>query len=226
MSEDLPAGSSATLHDIARWTATWLFRPGIKLKVHGAARVPRSGPVVMVANHSAMVDGPILFGAMPRRAVFLIKQEMFTGPLGWFLLRIGQLAVRRGEPDRTPLLAAVRVLRGGGLVGVFPEGTRGPGDVQTAQNGAAWLARSADALVLPVACRGTYRAPGSGRRWRPRVDVLIGAPFTVSTERGRTGLTIATAQVRDALVAVVADLDRLRAGTGRMPAANVNEEQQ
>jgi 1-acyl-sn-glycerol-3-phosphate acyltransferase len=158
--------------------------------------------------------------------VFLIKQEMFAGPAGWLLKRVGQLAVRRGEPDRTPLLAAVRVLRGGGLVGVFPEGTRGSGDVQTAQNGAAWLARSADALVLPVVCRGTYRASGARRRWRPRVDVMFGEPFAVSAERGRSGLNIATGQVRDALVATLADLDRLRAGDTAAVGRNANEEQQ
>ena len=62
-------------------------------------------------------------------SVFLIKQEMFRGVLGRLLHGIGQIPVRRGEPDRTPLLAAVRVLRAGGLVGVFPEGTRGAGDV-------------------------------------------------------------------------------------------------
>jgi 1-acyl-sn-glycerol-3-phosphate acyltransferase len=67
---------------------------------------------VVVANHSAMVDGPLLYGLLGRRSSFLIKQEMFRGPLGWILPRIGQLAVRRGEVDRAPLLTAVRLLRG------------------------------------------------------------------------------------------------------------------
>ena len=114
--------------------------------------------MVLVANHSAFVDGPLLFGLVGRRAVFLIKQEMFRGPLAWLLRRIGQLAVRRGEPDPAPLRAAVGVLRGGGMVGVFPEGTRGAGDVAAAQHGAAWLARAAGAVVLPVVVPGDPRA--------------------------------------------------------------------
>ncbi|MBA8824290.1 1-acyl-sn-glycerol-3-phosphate acyltransferase [Saccharopolyspora lacisalsi] len=162
-----------------------------------------------MANHSSMIDGPLLFGMLPRRAVFLVKYEMFRGPLGWFLRKIGQLPVRRGEPDRTPLLAAVRVLRAGGLVGVFPEGTRGDGAVSNAQHGAAWLARSSGARLVPVACRGTRRPDGRGRRLLPKVDVLFGEPVTLPVAKGRTGLAAATEQVRGELVEVLDELDRL-----------------
>jgi len=207
---DLPVGSSPAFHDLARWVGSWLFRPVYRLQWHGERQVPAQGPVVLVANHSAFVDGPMLFGMLGRRAVFLVKQEMFRGAAGWALPRIGQLPVRRGEPDRAPLLAAQRVLRGGGLVAVFPEGTRGVGDATEARNGAAWSARSTGALVVPVVCRGTRRPAGSARRFRPRVDILVGEPFAVSTERGRAGLAAATEQVRVALAALVGELDGLR----------------
>jgi 1-acyl-sn-glycerol-3-phosphate acyltransferase len=183
-----------------------------RLHWHGARRVPPAGPVVLVANHSAFVDGPLLFGTAGRRAVFLVKQEMFSGPLKWALPRIGQLAVHRGRPDRAPLLAAQGVLRGGGMVAVFPEGTRGVGDAAQARNGAAWLARSTGALVAPVVIRGTRRPDGLGRRLRPRVDILVGEPFTVDGERGRAGLAAATEQIRAALAALVDELDGLRGG--------------
>lgn len=210
---ELPAGSWPVLHDIARWVGTWVFRPTYRLYLINVEKVPAKGPVVLVANHSALVDGPLLFGLVRRRAVFLVKQEMFRGALGWFLTRIGQLSIRRGEPDRAPLLAAQRVLRAGGLVAVFPEGTRGVGDATSAQGGAAWLARSTGAVVLPVVCRGTRRPEGSGRRLRPRVDILVGEPFEVTTERGRAGQAAATEQVRTALADLVAQLDGLRGGT-------------
>jgi 1-acyl-sn-glycerol-3-phosphate acyltransferase len=210
---DLPEGSWPPLHDLARWIGRWLFHPFFRLRRHGKARVPVDGPVVLVANHSSLVDGPLIFGTVGRRVVFLVKRELFAGPLGWWLPRIGQLAVRRGEPDRAPLLAAQRVLRGGGVVAIFPEGTRGAGDAAQARNGAAWLARSTGASVLPVACRGTYRPAGTRRRFRPRVDVLVGEPFTVSDERGRAGLAIATEEIRVALYGLVAELDGLRGGT-------------
>ncbi|MHA6794205.1 lysophospholipid acyltransferase family protein [Pseudonocardia bannensis] len=210
---DLPPGASQRLHDLARWVGTWCFRPVYRVRVHHLDRVPPTGPVVLVANHSALVDGPLLYGLLGRRAVFLVKQEMFTGPLAWALPRIGQLAVRRGEPDRRPLMAALGVLRGGGLVGVFPEGTRGSGDVAAAQHGAAWLARASGAVVLPVVCRGTRRPDGVRRRFRPRVDVLVGEPLPAPAGKGRAELTAATETIRAALAGLVVELDDVRSRT-------------
>jgi 1-acyl-sn-glycerol-3-phosphate acyltransferase len=169
--------------------------------------------VVLVSNHSAMLDGPLLFGLSRRRSVFLVKQEMFVGLLGWALRRIGQLAVLRGAPDRRPLTAAVAVLRAGGLVGVFPEGTRGTGEVAAAQHGAAWLARTTGATVVPVVCRGTRRPDGTRRRFRPRVDVLVGEPLSIPGGGGRSGLTAATETVRAALAGMVRELDDVRSRT-------------
>lgn len=186
-----------------------------RVRIHHRERIPKTGPIVLVANHSSLVDGPLLFGMLRRHAVFLIKHELFRGPLGWFLRRIGQIPVRRGEPDREPLLAAMRVLRAGGLVAVFPEGTRGEhGEMASAQHGAAWLARSTGARVLPVACRGTRRPEGSGRRLLPRVHVLFGEPVRLPEAKGRAGLVAATEHLRGQLVELLGELDRLEAGTG------------
>jgi 1-acyl-sn-glycerol-3-phosphate acyltransferase len=209
---DLPPGASPVLHDLARWIGTWLFVPVFRVRVHHAERIPPTGPVVLVANHSALVDGPLLFGLIGRRAVFLVKREMFRGVVGWALPRIGQLGVRRGEPDRRPLMAAVGVLRGGGLVGVFPEGTRGEGDMAAARHGAAWLARAAGARVLPVVVRGTRRN-GGRRRFRPRVDVMVGEPLDIPPGGGRAALAAATETVRAALAGMVRELDEVRSRT-------------
>lgn len=208
MSEELPEGASAGLHRVARWISRWPLRLPFRVTVRGREHIPRSGPVVLVANHSSLLDGPLLLGMVPRPVVFLIKQEMFSGALGWFLTRIGQIGVRRGEPDRTPLLNAVRVLKGGGVVGVFPEGTRGSGEIDNAQHGAAWLARASGAQILPVACRGTRRPEGSGRRLLPRIDVLFGEPISPAGGKGRAGLVAATETVRNELVELIAELDR------------------
>ncbi|GAB3301135.1 lysophospholipid acyltransferase family protein [Parasphingorhabdus pacifica] len=205
----LPAGSSLRWHRFGQWISRRLVRMPYRVRIHHAERVPASGAVVLVANHSSLLEGPLLLGMVPRTASFLVKDELFRGPLGWFLRRIGQIPVRRGEPDRAPLLTSVRVLREGGLVGVFPEGTRGDGTVASAQNGAAWLARSSGARVLPVVCRGAKRPEGRGRRLLPRVDVLFGEPVTLPEAKGRAGLAAATEQVRAELVELIAELDRL-----------------
>ncbi|PXY19287.1 lysophospholipid acyltransferase family protein [Prauserella muralis] len=209
----LPSGATPWLHDVARGIARHLYRPAYRVRVTGTARVPRTGPVVLVANHSTMIEPQLLFGMLPRRSVFLVKEEMFAGPAGWGLRRIGQIPVRRGAPDRTPLLTARDVLSRGGMVGVFPEGTRGSGDVREAHQGAAWLVRASGAVVLPVAVRGTLRPPGSGRRFRPPVDLLVGEPFAVAVGPGRAGLTEATETIRGTLAALVRELDSQRKET-------------
>lgn len=222
MNTDLPEGSWRWLHNFARWLGTFIFVPFYRVRAHGLENVPRTGPVLMIANHSTMVDGPVLFAVLPRSPVFLIKREMFKGPMGFLLPRIGQIAISRGEPDRAPLMTAVRVVKAGGMVGVFPEGTRGAGDVDAAHNGAAWLARTAGAVVLPVACRGTLRPTDvTKRRFRPRVDVLVGKPFELPADKGRAALTAATERVRVELADLVAELDRRRAG--RPPASTSKE---
>jgi 1-acyl-sn-glycerol-3-phosphate acyltransferase len=212
-SPDLPSGAWPWLHDRARWLGSWMFRPFYRVHVHHRERIPARGPVVVIANHSAFVDGPLLFGLLGRRAVFWVKQEMFTGVAGWGLRRIGQLPVRRGSADRRPLTAAIDVLRGDGLVGVFPEGTRGRGDVAAAQHGAAWLARTSGARVVPVVFRGTRGSEGSGRRWRPRVDIVVGEPLTIPAGGGRAGLAAATETLRAELASMVRELDDLRSNT-------------
>jgi 1-acyl-sn-glycerol-3-phosphate acyltransferase len=206
-----PEGTVPWLFDLGRWIGRVPYAWQFRLRVRGRDRVPLSGGVVVVANHSSMADGPILFGVLPRRVTFLIKQEMFQGVVGTLLRKIGQIPVKRGEADRTALTSALSVLKAGGVVGIFPEGTRGEGDVSNAQNGAAWLAKTSGAMVLPVACRGTYQAKG----WRPRVDVLIGEPFHLPEGKGRAALGVATEQVRDRLATLVAELDELRVSEGR-----------
>ncbi len=214
---EVPEGTWLWLQGFTRWIGTWCFFVGYRLRIWRRERIPASGPVVVVANHSSMVDGPLLYGLLGRRATFLIKQEVFRGPLGWLLRRIGQLAVHRGEADRASLLTAVRLLRRGGMVVVFPEGTRGEGDVADAQRGAVWLARTAGATMLPVAIRGTRRPAGRNRRFRPRVDVLVGEPFAVPPGKGRAALVTATGEMRNRLAALVTELDGIR-GLGRSAA--------
>ncbi|HEX3790225.1 MAG TPA: lysophospholipid acyltransferase family protein [Pseudonocardiaceae bacterium] len=208
-SDQLPADTWRWLHAFARFLGSWIFVPPFRLQVHGRERIPRTGPTLLVVNHSSMLDGPIVFGLVRRPVVFLVKQEMFRGVLGVILARIGQLALRRNSAHREPLLAAIRILKAGGMVGVFPEGARGTGDVAEAENGAAWLARAANAVVLPVACRGTRKVAGV-RQFRRKIDVLIGKPIKLSSQRGRAGLQVATEQLRVALADLVHELDLLR----------------
>lgn len=202
----LPAGSVPWLHDFARWLGRWILTPFYRVQVRHRSRVPATGPVVLVANHSSFIEPQLLFGLVRRRAVFLVKSELSRGIAGHAFRWIGQIMVRRGVADREPLMAAVSVLRAGGLIGIFPEGTRGAGDVSHAEQGAAWLVRMTGAVVLPIATRGTHQRRG----FRPKLDILVGEPFELSVHRGRTGLAAATEEIRKHLADLVRELDELR----------------
>ncbi|WIX75315.1 lysophospholipid acyltransferase family protein [Amycolatopsis carbonis] len=207
----LPEGAIGLLHDAGRVFGRYHLRSVFRIRVHGRDRMPDAGPVVVIANHSSMIEPQLIFGMLPRRSAFLVKAEMFKGAAGWFLRAIGQIPVKRGEIDRTPLMTAVGVLKAGGVVGIFPEGTRGAGDVGVAEKGAAWLVRASGATVLPVATRGTLRPADGKRRWRPRVDILVGEPFTPKVGPGRSGLEEGTEELRLQLAGLVKTLDDWRA---------------
>jgi 1-acyl-sn-glycerol-3-phosphate acyltransferase len=181
-----------------------------RMKLVGTARIPPTGPVLFVINHSAALDGPVLFGVLPRRVSFLVKAEMFTGPLGWLLTAVGQYGLHREIPDRAPLLNALAQLKAGGTIGIFPEGTRGHGAVDSVFNGAGWLACRSGASIVPVAMRGTLRPVGGSRRFRPRVDVLIGESFTVPAGAGRKAVAAATELIHEKLKTLVDELDQRR----------------
>ena len=184
---------------------------GYRMNVSGADRTPPTGPLVVVANHTAFIDGPLLFGLIPRRVSFLVKAEVVVGPLGWLLRAVGQYAITRTAPERGVLMSALDQLRAGGVIGIFPEGQRTAGDVATVFNGAGWLAVRAGATVLPVAMRGTAK-PGRWKRFRPRVRVRIGEPFDIPAGSGKTAIDAATARIQRVLAAQVAALDAEIAG--------------
>ncbi len=158
-------------------------------RTSGAA-IPRSGPLVLAINHVNIIDGPIVYSCFPRHVHFLVKIEMYRGVFGWVLRQIGQIPIDRGGPDRAAMAAAVQGLREGRVVGVFPEGARGRGDVTAVRTGIAWLALQTGAPVLPVAVLGTRRSgqeAGSLPRLRRRIRVVYGESFTVERPAGVTG---------------------------------------
>lgn len=179
-----------------------LWRP----RVLGAWRVPASGPVILAVNHSHVVDGPMLIGTSPRPVHFLVKQEAFTGPLGPFLRGIGQIPVERAGTDRGAVLGALRVLERGGVLGIFPEGTRGAGDFASLRSGLAYFAVRSGAPVVPVAVLGSKDRPGRLVRALPavrsRIDVVFGDPFEAgdgSGRRTRAALDEATVRIQQRL---------------------------
>ena len=169
--------------------------------------VPESGPVLLAVNHTALVDGPMLYALLPRPVAFLVKAEVFRGPLGALLRHTGQIPVRRGTVETAPLRAALDVLRAGGIVGVFPEGTRGAGDVRQLRHGIAYLAMRSGAPMVPVACHGTLARRGRAflRPRRPPIVVAFGEPLRLPAgPAARRTVAAAAGEIHRALAAHVA----------------------
>jgi 1-acyl-sn-glycerol-3-phosphate acyltransferase len=180
------------------------------VEIRHADRVPASGPVVLAANHIGFLDGPLMAIVGPRPVHAMTKDELFTGPLGAFLTGAGQIPVNRDEPDPTALKVALRVLRDGGIAGMFPESTRGAGDMAQAAGGAAYLAMVTGAPVVPVAFLGT-RLPGTGSTFPPagsRIVLSYGEPIDVAARpwpRLRPDVRSLTETIRAAIIATTRD---------------------
>jgi 1-acyl-sn-glycerol-3-phosphate acyltransferase len=165
-----------------RPASRWLIRRRYDVREHGTALVPPQGPVVVAANHTGVIDGPLLATFGPRPVHALTKQEMFQGPLGPFLHAAGQIELDRDTTDLGAIRLCLHVLEHGGAVGIFPEGNRGAGDLVRFHNGAAYLALVTGAPVVPLVMYGT-RPVGGGKDALPDrggvVDLVYGAPFRV-----------------------------------------------
>jgi 1-acyl-sn-glycerol-3-phosphate acyltransferase len=193
----------------SRWVGRFLGRVVWDTRVIGADRVPTTGPVILAANHTGVVDGPLVHGVAPRPTHVLVKEEMFSGPLGLVLRAAGQIPVDR-DGGRAALAAALTVLRRGDAVGIFPEGNRGRGDASNARAGVAWLAVTSGAPVVPVAVLGTrYTGEPVGHVPGPRRRLVVefGEPVTLDRAPGTSGraaVTHANEQLRVALADHVA----------------------
>lgn len=178
-------------------------------RVVGSANVPRRGPVVLAANHTGYLDGAVVLAMAPRPSHFLVLAANFAGFVGHLLRWSGQIPLAQGRGDRRALGQALEVLGRGGVVGIFPEGGRGRGDLASAGKGVAWLALQSGAAVVPTACLGTRRTGELASWWPPfrsRLVVDLGPPVVLDLPEGLPGrvrLELATEQIREALVAHV-----------------------
>ena len=192
---------------VARRAVALLLRVVFRLRVIGVEHVPRTGPVLIAGNHTGFLDGPIVFMMMPRPSSLLVKSELYSGPWARVLAFARQIPVVRGTPDRTALRRSLDVLAGGGVLGVFPEGTRGEGRLESVQHGIGYLALRAGCPVVPVVCLGTAAALPKGKvlpRFRAPIDVVFGPAFTIDVPgdpRTRSTIAAAAEQVRQHLLA-------------------------
>ncbi|MGB3602930.1 lysophospholipid acyltransferase family protein [Gordonia sp. (in: high G+C Gram-positive bacteria)] len=185
----------------------WLFKyilmgPLLRLmgrpRIEGLENLPKSGPALLASNHLAVVDSFYLPLMAPRRIYFLAKSEYFTGTgikggfQRWFFTAAGQIPIDRsgGSAAAGALLAGKRVLEDGGLLCLYPEGTRSPdGNLYKGKTGLARMALETGVPVLPIAMVGTDRInpPGTVLPRPTRITVKIGKPLDFSRYEGMAG---------------------------------------
>lgn len=159
---------------------SWFLRLWARWEIRGAENVPRDGALLVVANHMNLVDVPLLAVSLGRKAAFMAKEELFRYKLqSYFWYGAGSFPVRRGRTDLKAMRRAQRVLATGGVLVIFPEGTRsGNGKLQPGLPGSALVALHSGAPILPVGISGTERIRGlASLLRRPRVTVNMGRPF-------------------------------------------------
>ena len=153
-------------------------------RVDGREHEPAAGPVVVVSNHLSDLDPLVVGAALRRRVAFMAKHELFEVPgVRWWVTKCGAFPVRRGTADRQALRTALGILQAGGVLVMFPEGTRGRDrTLREPEPGAALLARRTGAALLPVAVLGTdVVLPRDAHRLRRgRITVRIGPPLYIA----------------------------------------------
>lgn len=208
---------SARLLRWGRPAAAALLRGYWRLELAGVEHVPRRGPVILAANHIGFMDGPLLAIMSPRPVHVMTKSEMFEGRAAGFMHAVGQLPVEREVTDVGAVRSALRVLRDGGVVGVFPESTRGAGTLETMRGGAAYLAMVTGAPIVPVAFLGTRSAGGSSGSIPPRgarIAITYGPALTVAA-RPWPRRTVEVAEVTELVRSAIRDtMGRAQQRTG------------
>ncbi len=130
-----------------------------RARISGREHIPASGAAIIAPNHKSFLDAFFVAIATRRRVRFMVKSELFRGPLGWLFLRLGAFPVRRGAADADALETATSILEQGGLLVVFPEGTRieDAHALGSPHHGAGRLALQTGAPIVPAAIAGTQR---------------------------------------------------------------------
>lgn len=174
-------GVSKPLYTVVRGVAVPFMRLCWGLRIEGAEHVPVEGAAIITPNHKSFFDSFFLAAATKRHLRFMGKSELFEGRKGKLLIGLGAFPVRRGSSDTEALETARVILAQGGLLSLFPEGTRirDPDELGTPKRGAVRLALESGAPLIPAAITGTEKL-FAGPLPRPRtVRVAFGAKVPV-----------------------------------------------
>ena len=162
-----------------------LFRAAFAIysrwKVYNPERVPAEGGVILASNHASILDPPLVSSGATRMVINFGRNSLFTLPgVGAVLRSWKAVPVDRERGGGAGLKAILDRLLDGGVILVFPEGTRtADGKLQPAKSGIGLMVIKSNAPVVPVRVFGTFEALGREKLIpRPhRLAVKYGIPL-------------------------------------------------
>jgi 1-acyl-sn-glycerol-3-phosphate acyltransferase len=176
--------SPTPMYWVIRWILNLLILVLVRnhLHVEGRENVPREGGLLVISNHIASADPPILGAKFPRPVHFMAKIEWFKNPVAAFLARqFLCFPVVRHTADRSALRYTLQLLEVGQAVCIYPEGTRAEdARIHPVEAGVGFVARRSGVPIQPVAMWGTENVlPAKGTHWPRAADchMRIGEPF-------------------------------------------------
>jgi 1-acyl-sn-glycerol-3-phosphate acyltransferase len=188
---DIPYGR---YQHLAKKLISPVFRLCWKVEVTGLENVPTTGPAVLCPNHLAAIDSFMLPAVLNRRVIYVGKAEYLDDwKTRWLFPALGMIPIDRrgGDHAAGALDAASSVLEGGGLFGIYPEGTRSrTGKLYKGHTGAARLAVETGAPIIPVGLIGTddiQPVDVAVPRLFRQAEVRIGCPISVERYLQRIG---------------------------------------
>ncbi|MDK2835372.1 MAG: 1-acyl-sn-glycerol-3-phosphate acyltransferase [Thermosediminibacterales bacterium] len=147
------------LYNLGKFIFTLIFTFFFKWQIEGIENIPKKGPLIICANHISWWDPPLVGCSITRKVHFMAKAELFKYSIfKYILLKVGAFPVQRGKADMSAIKNALRILKKGSVLGLFPEGTRSKsGKLQKPEPGVALIALKSRSYVLPVAIKSNYK---------------------------------------------------------------------
>lgn len=164
-----------------------LLKSFFKFQIFGAENLPSTGGVLLMTNHASYMD-PIFIGAAVNRSLHYMARSTLFKPkiVEKLLLSMNAFPIHLGVPDRGAIKRALEILENGGVLNIFPEGTRTiDGSLGQSQPGVGLIAHRTNASIIPVYLSGTREVlPRNAKSPRlAKVTIAFGKPIEMKQYR-------------------------------------------
>lgn len=174
-------------YHLVAFTVKLILRVNGGLDIKGKNNIPMEGGVIIASNHISYLDPPLIGSVVPRRATFMARKGLFDILiLGW-LVKHYAFPVDRGKTTPSSMKEAVRRLKNGELIVMFPEGRRSEtGELMAGKRGIGMVACMSNAMVVPALIIGANKVLPVDAKWlkRAKISVIFDSPFDPSTVKG------------------------------------------